>query len=131
MFSYIIYTCGYNLVVECHASDLIARVRFSLPAPKIKLFILDKSKRTPISNSKLWHSQWIILIIQWECKTIATLAIVLHWTWMFLFYATLIATTKHPLSVSAKHSIPFSFNALPKGSSWRMDTSWNPLISSP
>lgn len=25
--------CGYNLVVECHASDLIARVRFSLPAP--------------------------------------------------------------------------------------------------
>ena len=25
--------CGYNLVVECNASDLVARVRFSLPAP--------------------------------------------------------------------------------------------------
>ena len=28
------YKRGYNLVVECHASDLIARVRFPLPAPK-------------------------------------------------------------------------------------------------
>ena len=25
--------CGYNLVVECNASDLVARVRFPLPAP--------------------------------------------------------------------------------------------------
>ena len=30
----IMFLCGYNLVVECHASDLVARVRFSLPAPK-------------------------------------------------------------------------------------------------
>ena len=28
--------CGYNLVVECHASDLIAWVRFPLPAPRYK-----------------------------------------------------------------------------------------------
>ena len=28
------YICRYNLVVECHASDLTARVRFPLPAPK-------------------------------------------------------------------------------------------------
>ena len=33
MIYYIRNKCGYNLVVECHASDLIARVRFSLPAP--------------------------------------------------------------------------------------------------
>ena len=26
--------CGYNLVVECNASDLVARVRFPLPAPQ-------------------------------------------------------------------------------------------------
>ena len=33
MYNYFKFICGYNLVVECHASDLIARVRFSLPAP--------------------------------------------------------------------------------------------------
>ena len=32
--------CGYNLVVECHASDLIARVQFPLPAPVTFLFEL-------------------------------------------------------------------------------------------
>ena len=32
--------CGYNLVVECHASDLVARVRFPLPAPVTFLFEL-------------------------------------------------------------------------------------------
>ena len=26
--------CGYSLVVESHASDLVTRVQFSLPAPK-------------------------------------------------------------------------------------------------
>ena len=35
--------CGYNLVVECHASDLIARVRFSLPAPLSKIVAPDES----------------------------------------------------------------------------------------
>lgn len=36
----IISLCGYSLVVESHASDLVARVRFSLPAPKTYLFEL-------------------------------------------------------------------------------------------
>lgn len=28
-----LYNRGYNLMVECHASDLIVRVRFPLAAP--------------------------------------------------------------------------------------------------
>ena len=35
--------CGYNLVVECHASDLIAWVRFPLPAPLSKIVAPDES----------------------------------------------------------------------------------------
>ncbi len=34
---------GYNLVVECHASDLIARVRFPLAAPLSKIVAPDES----------------------------------------------------------------------------------------
>ena len=34
--------CGYNLVVECHASDLVARVRFSLPAPTLRRIEISK-----------------------------------------------------------------------------------------
>ena len=41
-------SCGYSLVVESHASDLVARVRFSLPAPKCVfvelLIIIDISE---------------------------------------------------------------------------------------
>ncbi len=40
---YYIVICGYNLVVECHASDLIARVRFSLPAPLSKIVAPDEN----------------------------------------------------------------------------------------
>ena len=35
--------CRYNLVVECHASDLVARVRFPLPAPLSKIVAPDES----------------------------------------------------------------------------------------
>ena len=43
-YNYIIIICGYNLMVECHASDLIVRVRFPLPAPNyIKLLKFIKS----------------------------------------------------------------------------------------
>ena len=28
-----VFICGYSLVVECYASDLMAWVRFPLPAP--------------------------------------------------------------------------------------------------
>ena len=35
--------CGCNLVVECHASDLIARVRFPVPAPLSKIVAPDES----------------------------------------------------------------------------------------
>ena len=45
---YTIYIRGYNLVVECHASDLIARVRFSLPAPMTFLFELIEQIDTNI-----------------------------------------------------------------------------------
>ncbi len=34
-------SCGHNLVVECNASDLVARVQFSLPAPLIELYLLN------------------------------------------------------------------------------------------
>lgn len=40
------FLCGYNLVVECHASDLVARVRFSLPAPYKNEII----KKKPVSK---------------------------------------------------------------------------------
>ena len=35
--------CGYSLVVESHASDLVARVRFSLPAPLSKIVAPDEN----------------------------------------------------------------------------------------
>ena len=35
--------CGYSLVVESHASDLMARVRFPLPAPLSKIVAPDES----------------------------------------------------------------------------------------
>lgn len=38
--------CRYNLVVECHASDLVARVRFPLPAPRFY-------KKGYLTNKKL------------------------------------------------------------------------------
>ena len=41
--SYFNRICGYNLVVECHASDLIARVRFPLPAPLSKIVAPDEN----------------------------------------------------------------------------------------
>ena len=37
------FICGCNLVVECHASDLIARVRFPPPAPLSKIVAPDES----------------------------------------------------------------------------------------
>ena len=37
---YNINMCRYSLVVESHASDLMARVRFPLPAPVTFLFEL-------------------------------------------------------------------------------------------
>ena len=39
----IISLCGYSLVVESHASDLVARVRFSLPAPLSKIVAPDEN----------------------------------------------------------------------------------------
>ena len=38
-----IIKCGCNLVVECHASDLIARVRFPPPAPLSKIVAPDEN----------------------------------------------------------------------------------------
>ena len=46
------FLCGYNLVVECHASDLVARVRFSLPAPTTYLFELFIKQRNTEINQK-------------------------------------------------------------------------------
>ena len=40
---YNINMCRYSLVVESHASDLMARVRFPLPAPLSKIVAPDES----------------------------------------------------------------------------------------
>ena len=37
------FKCGCNLVVECHASDLIARVRFPPSAPLSKIVAPDEN----------------------------------------------------------------------------------------
>lgn len=46
-------------MVECHASDLIVRVRFPLPAPIIKIIILvvgTEISRIKNKVSKIWDS---------------------------------------------------------------------------
>ena len=40
---YNINMCRYSLVVESHASDLMARVQFPLPAPLSKIVAPDES----------------------------------------------------------------------------------------
>lgn len=47
------HTCGYNLVVECHASDLIARVRFPPSAPKcVFVELLESIKTSEFKENK-------------------------------------------------------------------------------
>lgn len=67
-----LYNRGYNLMVECHASDLIVRVRFPLAAPK-KYFKIN-CKRLIFLHfiSKNQEIFYIILTNYVKCDIIIT-----------------------------------------------------------
>ena len=44
--------CGYSLMAESHASDLVVRVRFPLPAPYVRYLRIAVNDEELIVNSE-------------------------------------------------------------------------------
>ena len=66
--------CGYSLVVEYHASDLVARVRFSLPAPKC--ILVELLKNIDIKNYDKTVNAKLLKYMSISCIIIALITVI-------------------------------------------------------